>query len=773
MCKRSALSFFSFGMLLGFAALLGLVLTPATAYGADKAKAAKPAAKAAPKPAKAEAKPAKEESKASAKTEPKAAAKGAKSAKSKKQEEAPSDRMPWALRDRYTFDNGPLLLDFAKDDGEWRIRVKPAVEGAMEQEVLVKDVGFVIELADGRTLKSDEIYKQGATMKREKYTGDVAGNGTHYTTHFGVKDGLAVSHQASSFDNWPYLVLTLTVRNDSPAPVTVNRVIIASLGAGGVMGLGPEAKERARYLQVRGGCPLFSKNELPQEMSFLDPKTGYEVSLGVIPSGLAETGIILQPSDGAWQGAIMSDYQPGHVIKPGETFEADSVLVSFGGKPVQSDTQYSWYLRSMKWPVRSANAPRAWVTVADTEGLGALVNAAKSAQGYGVTHALIPAKWESAPGYPKDIAKAAKELKNAGCTPGITVDPLAVQGEVGKTAKAADGQLWANPADDSTAAALQKRVQKLIEGGFGFVVVERTHIPDDVLTGFGISRGEAEWRAFGVVSAAAAAAGGKACVFPASETKVKPERDAWLEAAAAVGRIADFGGNVGPVTLEGKGFNAMDNDLATAMRLWQGPIEILGEPGASARAALGAVLGADPLRARPVDVLDHSPLLWQMQLEPPNAGYVGATVIAFKGAPAWNVKDAEPGETALAFAWAPDGDKVTVPKDGEVPAATAMTVTGLCPELAHPAFVGVSQGLGFGMDKLKSLAWDEKKGTLRGETGEALDSKTRGYVALTPGWKVKNVKVGSGRVKPTAMDEKWLVFPMTAGSFEIEFEKAK
>ncbi len=767
MLKRFVFSHLSFGTLLALTALLGLVLAPVTAQGAEKAKgSAKPAVKADVKPAKADAKP---------------AAKPAKSSKAKKTEEAPSDRMPWQLRDRYTFANGPLMLDFCKDDGEWRIRVKPADESKVEQEVLVKDVGFAIELADGRILKSDEIYRQKTTLDRDKYTSDIVGNGTRYTVHYGVLDGLAVSHQLSSFENWPFVTFTILLRNDTAAPITVNRVITASLGAGGVMGLGPETKVRSRYLQVRGGYPLFSKNELPVEMTFQDPKTGYELSMGVVPSGLAETGIDLQSAGGVWQGRIASEYKPGHVIKPGETFEADTVWVSFGALPFQSDTQFSWLMRNMKWPAKPETSPRAWVTVPDTEDLGALVNEAKSAQSYGVFHALIPGNWESKPGsmeggtprYPKDIAKAAKELRNAGCTPGITVDPLAVQGNVGQTAKSADGQTWANPADSGTASALQKRMQKLIDTGFGFIVVERTHIPDEVLAGFGISRAEAEWRAVGVASAAVAAAGGKACVFPASETKVKAERDAWLEAAASVARTAEFGTGIGPVTLEAKGLNAIDDELATAMRLWQGPVEIVGAPGASARTALGNVLHGDPLRARPMDILDHSPLLWQMRMDAPGIGYVGTNVVAFKGAPAWNIKDAEPGDAIATFAWSPNGDSVTVPKDGAAPAATAMTVTGLCPELTRPTFMGVSQGFGFGLDKLKTLAWDEQKGVLRGEVNDTLGPKTLGYVAVTPGWKAKNVKVGNARVKPSAMDEKWLVFPMTAGAFEVEFEKSK
>ncbi len=601
MCKRSVLSFLPLSAPLVLTALFGLVLMPASAHGADKAKGAKSTDKAAAKPAKAEAKPSAKPSKSS------------KSAKPKKQEEETLDRMPWNLRDRYTFAHGALMLDFAKDDGEWRIRVKPADEAKVEQEVLVKDVGFAIELADGLTLKSDEIYRLGTTLDRDRYTGDIVGGGVRYTVHYGAVAGLAVSHQLSSFENWPFVTLTILVRNESPDPVTVNRVVTASLG-NGIMGLGPEARARARHLQVRGGYPLFSKDEQPTGMTFQDPKTGYGVSMGVIPSGLAETGIDLQPTGGVWQGRIASEYKPGHVVKPGETFEADTVWVSFGAPPFKSDTQYSWYLRNMKWPAKAENTPRAWVTVPDSEDLAALVNAAKSAQAYGVFHALIPANWEGKPGsleggaprWPKDIARAAKELRSAGCTPGITVDPLAVEGSTGQTGKSADGQTWANPADAATAAALQKRMQKLIDMGFGFIVVERTRIPDDVLAGFGISRAEAEWRAVGAASGAAAASGGKACVFPASETRMKPERDAWLEAAAAVARMAEFGAGVGPVTLEAKGLDAMDNDLVTAMRLWQGPVEIVGAPGASARAALGALFGGEPLRARPMDQIGRA-----------------------------------------------------------------------------------------------------------------------------------------------------------------------
>ena len=757
MTKHHALSALRPAALFALALLFGLAAAPFPAHGAEKAKAAaKPAAKSA-KPA---AKPA------------------AKSSKAKKQEEPVSDRLPWSMRDRYTFTSGPLQLDFAKDDGEWRVRVKS--EGQTADKIVVKDVGFAIELAGGRVLKHDEIYKMQTTMEREKYTGDVVGGGTRYTVQYGAVDGLVVSHRLSTFESWPFVTFTVLMRNDSAAPVTVNRVVTASFNAGGIMGLGPETKTRSRFLQVRGGYPLFCAGALPIEMMFQDPATGHELSFGVVPTGLAEAGVDLQSSGGAWQGRIASDYKPGHVVKPGETFEADTIWVSYGAVPFQSDTQFSWLLRNMKWPAKPETTPRAWVTVPDTESLAALVSEAASAQSYGVLHALVPSGWESKPGsleggaprWPRDIGRAAKELRGAGCTPGITVDPLAVQGSVGQTAKSADGQTWANPADPATAAALLKRVQKLIDEGFGFIVVERSHIPDEVLAGFGMSRVEAEWRAVGVVSAAAAS-GGKVCVFPASETKVKPERDAWLEAAAAVARTAEFGTGVGPVTLEAKGLGAIDNDLATAIRLWQGPIEILGTPGTAARATLGDVLHRDPLRARPMDILSRSPLLWQMRMDAPGLGYVGTNVIAFNGAPAWNIKDAEPGEAIPTFAWAPDGDKVTVPKDGMAPASTRMTVMGLCPELTRPTFMGVSEGFGFGLDKLKSLSWDDQKSVLRVEMTETLGAKTRGYVALTPGWKAKNVKVGGERVKPTAMDEKWLVFPMNSGSLEIEFEKAK
>ncbi|MBW7863478.1 MAG: hypothetical protein H3C30_03570 [Candidatus Hydrogenedentes bacterium] len=691
-------------------------------------------------------------------------------------------RMPWSLRKQYTITSKNLRLDYSEHDGEWRVRIAQEEEDRLNPVLLVRDVGFAVELADGRILSHDALGLKGpALCSRDRINSELLGPGTTYTVNFVPADGLIITHHMTSYDGWPFVLMTLTLHNSSEMPVTVRRLVTASMNAGSISGFSAGATATGRHVTMRGGSPVFDKNSPPTRMVFHDPALDLNLGIGVLPNGRGRAGIEIQGAGGTWQGRIVTEYQPGVTIRPQETLESDPLWISLGMGQAKTDQLYTWALNSLDWPVEKGDHPRAWVTVPDTEDFSGLKRAAKEAMSLGVLHALIPGNWEGRPGtmeggaprYPKDMTKAVKELRDLGCTPGITTDPLAVQGGSGDwAAKSADGQTWVNPAHPDGGAFLRKEMEKLIGMGFGFVVIEPSRIPDEVLAAFGISRTEADWRAIGAASAAAKGAGRAVFVYPSSAARLKAVRDEWLEAAGNTCRFAEYSLNIAPVRFEVSGLTGLDPELATAIRLWKGPLELVGAPAASGRADLAKVLAGGPLQARPQDPGKQVPLLWLSRLYAPAVGDMGMNVLAFSGAPAWNMKDLDADSATPLFMWRPEGEAVVAFPDGAAPANNSMTAYGLCPELTRPTYMGVSKGDSFGLEKTKTLVWNEEKGVLAVAMNAGTEGDTFAYVALAGGWKPKQVKVGGDRVKAKA-DDRWLVFPMAAGksTFEVTFEK--
>ncbi len=705
-----------------------------------------------------------------------------KKAAKKAPEPAKPERPTWNLRPRYTITVGDLRLDYSEMDGEWRIRRAQEQEDLLNPAVVVREAGFFIELGDGRVLKHDELGMRGpAVCSRDPFSSELLGTGTVYKVNFAPVDGLIVTHHMMSYDRWPFVTMHVTVHNSAETPVTVKRIVTAAMSAGSISGFSPSVETAGRALRVTGGFPLYDRDAKPSRMVFHDGASGLDLAVGVVPNGRSLPAVELAPGGGTWQGFVTSDYAPGHVVAPRETLEADPVWVALDTAPASVERLYSQSLHAQGFPLVAEKSPRAWAAIPDTEGFDALKKAAQDAMALGVLHALVPAGWEARPGtreggaprWPKDMAKVAKELRALGCTPGVTLDPLAVQGGGDAwTAKSADGQTWVNPAVPEGAEYARKQAAILVDGGFGFLVVEPSRIPDEVLAAFGISRAEADWRALGAACAAAAQGGRPLPVFPAAETTLDASRDAWLEASAVMGRAVDYRLNAGPVRFNAAGLSRLEPEVETAIRLWRGPVELMGDPAPGAGSALARALSSDVLYASPQDMDNTAPLLWMSRVYAPTVGAMGAVVLAFPGAGPVPVSELESDTPGELFLWRPDGEKVMTFPDGKTPAVNEFTTLGLCPTFERPTFMGFGEGLSFGLDKTQSLAWNEEKGILTFSLSADLPRGTHGYIALAGGWKAKTVKVGGDRVKAQAGD-RWLVFPFPAGetSFEAQFEK--
>ncbi|MBP9004277.1 MAG: hypothetical protein KBH78_11700 [Candidatus Hydrogenedentes bacterium] len=694
--------------------------------------------------------------------------------RAKKAPETPPERKPWSLRNHYTLTSDGLCLDYSEEDAEWRIIVESLTDERMNLETLARDVGFSVELEDGRVLTHDALGRAGAQCARESFTHPVLGAGTHYTTTFAPSEGLVIWHRLSSFQGFPFWLIRVGIRNDGEQPRGIRRVTIARFNAGSIAGLGDDTQTTTRCLTAPGGVLRPDPKGSPTFMQFTAPGRGIGIVFALIPAGRGLGRVDLQPAGGAWQGSIEMDCAPVCRIAPGETLESDDLFISIGKLPMRAVSDYGWLLSMLNWPKTGEKAPRAWVTIPDTEGFNVLKSAAAAAASAGIRYALVPWNWEGvpgsleggAPGYPRDISRVAKELSGAGVTPGITVDPLLIQG--GNDAWAVstdDGRRWVNPTHPDGAAYITERMRKLIRQGFGFVVVARSQIPDVALAHFGVSREEAWWRAIG----AAQAAGDGIPVYPETAPEIKPQRDALLEAATLTAVPGSYHARLAAVRVNFSGLgNALDEETALALRLWQGPVELLwsGRVPDQQAARVAAALNAPAVHGQPLTLGGEVPLRWQARLTTPSGAEFGRAVLLFSGAEAWNwPKELGLGPAGARLCRLNQEGKIEVAAE-DIPATGAFTTWRILTESADPQVMGILPDALYGMDWLSRLNWDAAAGTLTGVITGA-GQNTRLYVQLGSGWSVDGVKRGGSRVKFES-DGKWLAFPVEGGNgFEI------
>jgi len=683
---------------------------------------------------------------------------------------------PWALRDHYSYDVGNCVLDYAQDNGEWRVRVKGVEE---DLGVLADRVGFSVVLEDGRAMNN-------ATLEEPEHVRSAVdtryGRGTRYRLTFPAQDGVQIVHAALTFVERPFTLMSVTIKNVGDTPVSLEKIGVAVVGPGGIKNFGERPRNAVRALSFRSGWPVFDKTSSPCMTLFQDPVRGVSVALGVLPGGHAETGSDFQSSGGAWQGEVFCRYAPARVIAPGQAVESDPVCILFGlDGPSDVDLFYSWACSTLPRPKVDASkqgkGPRVWVSVAEDASFASLVRRAKAWQDSGVTHVLVPASWEGRPGslrgavprYPKDMAQAARALRDLGLVPGITLDPLPVQG--GKeqwTAQSVDGQTWLNLAAAGAQPFAAGRIQKILGWGFRFIAVAPSAIPDAVLGEFGMTRAQADHLA--MVSVAAAAPG--VPVFPAATTVLAAERDAWLDAASAIGRLAEFGAVPAPVRLNTSGLSQVDAELSGALRLWGGAVELLGQPKAGIRAHLVRILSGPRLTARALDGGQRAPLLWQICFSEAESGYLGGAVVAFLGAEAWNQDDLVADSEGPVIVWRGSNGDFVDAQNRAVPAAQGLEVHGLTPDLNRPTFMGASGGLALHLDQLRGLTWNERDGVLRGRIAGPAEPGAVAHVAVPEPWVFKGGTVGSKRLRHTAPARR-LSFQIGGAdtAFELEFQR--
>lgn len=545
----------------------------------------------------------------------------------------------WALRDHMTFTAGHAFIDYDCENSAWRVRLD-------DQRVVADELSFRILLEDGVVLTSRELGK--AELIREKFNHPDFGPGSHFVSIYKPYKGLQVNYKVSQFDTRPFFVVQMTLKNVGATPIGVAEVIPVSTAVGYLGNLSPGVEVRSRSLTSRGGIPVYSKDAPPMGMLFRDPDKNFILAIGLLPEGKALSTVDLKPSGDRWHGDIASRFTPAALLAPGDALNSDPLGVSIGlPEASRVDKFYSWAYSTLAEQADGKNAPRSWVSVSENEGLDQLLQVASAWKAAGIEHAVIPAGWDAPPGsqegasprWPRNIGQAANALGTVGVKAGLTIDPLAADRSVKSGgAQGPDGQWWANPAVPGGREHLKKQAQQLFSKGFVFLLAAPSRIPNEVLRQFGLPRGEAETLAF---AALVEGAGGKA-VIPAAETTLALNRDAWLEAAGSVGRIAYYGAPVGPVRLQAAGASNIEAETLAALRLWPGPIEVLGTAKRSAVDDLGNIFRAARAACVPLDASQPCPKVWHATNATPDA------VITFAGAGKWELAELERDAGAAA-----------------------------------------------------------------------------------------------------------------------------
>lgn len=541
----------------------------------------------------------------------------------------PLSELPWSLRDHYTITTADkqMYITYGGDNGEWSLDMKGI------GTVLTK-VAATITLADGSIIDLRELGVGDTT--RFKDTAEL-GPGLKYIVKIAGPTGLEIVHSITYHETHPFYVVRLEVTNNGGEPVEIAKISPIVIGPGGFGNLSPEMTESPRRFDVIGASPVYSKLGDPLFSLFSDPVKNVTLAMGGLPVGRARTGVHMEKYDGRYQGHVTTTFDPAVRVDPGASLSSDPVWIAFTlPKPGDVDMFYAWAHANMP-DAKSEEVPECWVTVPDGDSLADLLQAVNAWNGADVAHALVPGTWEGRPGslegaqpqYPKDMASAASELRQAGVTPGITLDPLAViDGKDDFSAVSVDGQRWLNPAVEAGKQFGIEQMRKVARWGFGFYVVAPSHIPDEVLKHFNLTRAQANDLAYDMVTEAT----GDAPVLGASTATLGGNLDDWLLAAASTSRMREYSVVVGPVRLDADTAGDISSEVAAAMAFFGGPIEFVGKPSSSQLKQIGTLFPSPRLWPRAIDSGSPAPKLWQVHVLPDQGVSERLTLVSFPGA---------------------------------------------------------------------------------------------------------------------------------------------
>lgn len=541
----------------------------------------------------------------------------------------PDASEPWSLRNLYHIPIERGVLVYAEDNAEWRVLLE-------DGEVLADRVGFSVVLDDGTEIVGAEL--PDGTPGRERFDSPL-GKGMVYSVTFAPVNGVQIVHSLRTFHTRPFAFIEIALENVGPDPVRVERIRPVRAEQSVMQALSAQAKVQHRRVLDVGGRPVPAPRQDATMAVLHDPVKSISLGVGLIPRGVARSVVAFSERDGQWEGDVSSYYGPAKVLAPGEGLVSDPLWLSHGvPEPARVDLYYSWVYSTMVDSPGLTFPARGWYTLGRDQDLDAYVRAGAGWQDAGIDHVLIGRGWEGRPGsmegaatrFPKHMSKALDTLAQAGLKPGVTLDPLSArEGGHAWTATSSGGLAWLDPSHPEGKAALAAKVGTVQSWGAAFVVVDYSLIPDEVLTGFGLTRTEAQNLAYAAVRDAA----GPMPVIPATISSISDDLDQWLTAGSSVARMAVYGMVPGPLNCTLNGPVRLTEDLATAVQLWPGPIEFSGAIDRKMRADVLQLVQADRVAGQPVDAQNDSPRQWNVQRHDEHGTLLDERMISLSGAP--------------------------------------------------------------------------------------------------------------------------------------------
>jgi hypothetical protein len=502
---------------------------------------------------------------------------------------------PWSLRDHYSFAGDYSVFKFDVQTGEWLVEVS-------KLGVLVRDAQCEIEYADGRVdrLSSIRAYKD----EREDFKGPL-GDGTRFRSLFRTAQGLEVDFSVARFKTRPFLMIHVNLTNRGTKPIAIREIRPAVFDAGAVAELGDTVVMNQALTQRRGNFSMMNAGTGAGLVLLSMKQPKMTLGVGVLRSGLLNSYVDLRPAGRSWVGSVRCAYSPTLLIQPNSKVGCDPVWMSlFLNEARQVSQSHTWSeLAGMK-SVSPDAIPRGWVTVEEGAPVRDLLRVAEAWEGNYLQHVLVPSGWQESPGslrghapdYPKDMGKVARDIIRIGMVPGISFDPLASDSAEGKlTVKASDGSFWLNLGREDARRFAAERVDKLVNQGYQFFVVEPSRIPDDVLQRFNVTREQADLYSMEIFTLAASGYP----VVPSPALTLGDDLAQWQNAAETTSFLQAYGVSAGPLRVESESIKDVSRPLAEAINEFGGPIEIVGTPKKNVRAAVGAACCAQEPPQRP------------------------------------------------------------------------------------------------------------------------------------------------------------------------------
>lgn len=472
------------------------------------------------------------------------------------------EAVPWALRDHFIFQEGPVTFRYDVQRAIWQFEV----EGL---GMVIGDIHAEIEFAEGRVLRLSEL--EHSFDERREFESPF-GPGTHFRTVFSPRDGIGVRMALTRFKERPFITLDMDVENLSDQPIAIRAMRPAVVEGGEIRGFGGNVGFTTLNYDQRGRYSVIEDNQAASLILFEVAQPQAILALAMPQSGRMRSNLELTREGDTWQGKAESTFDPPVAIQPGARLSADPLLLSYSVPEKETLLQlYAWVQSEFVQMQPPAMPPKAWVS--DSGSAADIARAAEAWSGAGIKHALVPADFKG------DLGQAAKAVKQAGAAPGVAIDPLR-DGGAG----------WTNIGDPAAEATAKDRVDKLRGAGYEFIALAPTQAPDEVLQQFGMTRNEANHRAMTVYSLAA----GDTPVVATAETELPATTAVWDQLAHMTKWFADYRSVPGPVRLRSGDVGDLPPGFTDALQRFNGPVEVVGVPSPAVREALGSALTSEP-----------------------------------------------------------------------------------------------------------------------------------------------------------------------------------